>query len=183
MTKIIRITESNLKTIIEHIVKEQLELNKINPISWVESNIDKVQKFFEAKDIVENTGKKIYNSNALEVKSYPYRAMKEKEDAFCHQAMSAYSTNLFGENISSIIGYLNEVKGGARVFLRGTSKVPRFTKISSGYETDVKNNEIGRQIAVQNPNKTLNEYLKLVENNINSKNYYNTKSQYVKNLK
>jgi len=36
---------------------------------------------------------------------------------------------------------------------------------------------------VKNPNRTLNEYLKLVENNINSKNYYNTKSQYVKNLK
>ena len=50
-------------------------------------------------------------------------------------------------------------------------------------ETDVKNNEIGRQIVVQNPNKTLNEYMKLVENNINSKNYYNAKSQYVKNLK
>jgi hypothetical protein len=183
MTKIIRITESNLKTIINHIVKEQLELSKMNPISWVKSNIDKVQKFFEAKDIVENTGKRIYNSGSLEVKSYPYRAMKDKEDAFCHQAMSAYSTSLFGENISSIIGYLNEVKGGVRIFFKGTSKVPRFTKISSGYETDVKNNEIGRQIAVQNPNKTLNEYLKLIENNINSKNYYNTKSQYVKNLK
>jgi hypothetical protein len=178
-----QMTESNLKTIIRRIVKEQLELSKMNPIDWVKSNLDKIKKFYEAKDIVEDRAKRLYNSKVISKNTYPYRAMVDREDAFCHQVMSAYSTNLFGKNISAVIGYLNEIKGGVRIFFKGTSTVPRFTQISSGYETDVKNNEIGRQIAVQNPNKTLNEYMKLVENNINSKNYYNREAQYVKNLK
>lgn len=187
MPKVIKLTESDLTRLVKRIVKEQLELSKMNPIDWVKSNLDKIKKFYEAKDIVEDRAITLYNSKVVSVlqgkNTYPYRAMVDQEDAFCHQAMSAYSTNLFGENISAVIGYLNEIKGGARIFFKGTSTVPRFTQISSGYETDVKNNEIGRQIAVQNPNKTLNEYLKLVENNINSKNYYNKEAQYVKNLK
>ena len=55
MAKIITITESNLKTIIKHIVREELELSKINPISWVKSNVNKVNKFFESKDTATTT--------------------------------------------------------------------------------------------------------------------------------
>jgi hypothetical protein len=95
MAKIITITESNLKTIIKHIVKEQLELSKMNPISWVKSNVNKVQKFFDAMDIVENTGKRIYNSGAIDVKSYPYRAMKDKEDAFSSHYRISYHSDTF----------------------------------------------------------------------------------------
>ena len=69
MAKIITITESNLKTIIKHIVREELELSKINPISWVKSNVNKVNKFFESKDIVE---KSLYSFSNLYKTSKTY---------------------------------------------------------------------------------------------------------------
>lgn len=141
---------------------------------------EKVNNFIDARVIIEKRAKEFYNSDSMDKKTYPYQAMKDKEDAFCHQAMSAYATDLFGETIANIIGFMNEVRGGARIFFKGSRTIKPYQTFSSGYTTDTKNNEIGRKIALSNKNKTLEQYIVLTQKNINSGNFYDRNGVYQK---
>jgi hypothetical protein len=106
--------------------------------------------------------------------------MKDKEDAFCHQTASAYATSLFGESISYIIGQMNELKGAFRIFFKGGKNTPKYTKFNSGYQTDTNNNNLGIKLAEQFPKKTLEDYMSLVQKNINNSVYYNKSNKYMK---
>jgi hypothetical protein len=141
---------------------------------------EKVNNFIDARVIIEERAKELYCSDDMDKKTYPYQAMKDKEDAFCHQAMSAYATDLFGETIANIIGFMNEARGGVRIFFKGSSTIKPYETFSSGYTTDTKNNEIGRKIALTNKNKTLEQYMVLIQKNVNSGNFYDRNGVYQK---
>ena len=148
------------------------ELSKIN-------NEDLVGKFLASREKIETKAKLLYNPANINNKM-PYQKMKDREDAFCHQTASAYATNLFGESISYIIGQMNELKGAFRIFLKGGKNTPKYTKFNSGYEMDTNNNNLGIKLAKQFPNKTLEDYMSLVQKNINNGVYYNKSNKYMK---
>ena len=151
--KIQAIEEANKKVLNEQSLMDKLMNQK-----------DKVGDFLNARHQIEKKAYQIYDT----ITPNP----KIKEDAFAHQTASAYAQSLFGTSITELLGFLNEVQGGLRMFFRGTSVTPKYTRYTSDYTMDMKNNAEGIKIAQDNPNKTLDEYYKLVQDNIDSGNYY-----------
>jgi hypothetical protein len=176
MGKVVKLTQSDLIRIVKKVISEQSVIgapnrgvvNNSNPIN----NHNLVTDFLKSREIIERRAKELYNPSNLNVKG-DYQKMKEKEDAFCHQSASAYATELFGEDISYIIGQMNELKGAFRVFFKGTNTTPRFQKFDSGYEMDTNNNNLGIELSKKFPGKTLQQYMELVKQNIEKGLYYN----------
>lgn len=131
---------------------------------------------------IESDAKKLYPANDMvkknpQLKNDPkYRILKDKEDAYCHQLASAMTTRLFGESLSTLIGYGNEIKGGLRIFFRGNPSrgIPKYSTFSSGYKEDVGNNKIGNEIAKKYPNQSIEFYSLQIQKNISYNNYYDS---------
>lgn len=131
---------------------------------------------------IEEMGKKLYPANDMvakdpKLKTTPqYRDLKDKEDAYDHQLASAMAASMFGPSFSDIIGKANEIKGGLRMFFKGSPSkgVGKFEQFTSGWDEDNANNQIGIEIAKKFPNKDLQFYSNEVVKNINQKNYYDS---------
>ena len=179
-SKIRHIQESN-ERLENRLLNEQSVIGAPN-YGMIDSGINNenlVGKFLDSREKIETKSKLLYNPENLNNKM-SYQNMKDKEDAFCHQTASAYATSLFGESIAYIIGQMNELKGAFRIFLKGGKNTPKYTKFNSGYETDTNNNNLGIKLAEQFPKKTLEDYMSLVQKNINNGVYYNKSNKYMK---
>lgn len=132
---------------------------------------------------IEKVAKELYNADSIKDKTnVEYKKIKDKEDAFCHQLASAISTNTFGAGISDIIGKLNELKGGMRIFFKGNKgrNISPYSTFSSGYTEDIANNNLGIEIGKKFPNNSFEFYQKKVSENINSGNYFDSSGKKVK---
>ena len=182
MGKVVRLTESDLVRIVKRVIKEQSVIGAPN-YGVIDNgktyDYNLLKDFLESREKIETKAKILYNPSNLD-NPMSYQNMKDKEDAFCHQTASAYATSLFGENIAYIIGQMNELRGGFRIFFKGGKNTPKYTKFSSGYQMDTSNNNIGIKLAKQYPKKTLDEYMRLVNKNINNGIYYNKSNKYMK---
>jgi len=159
-----------------------LSLKTLDITPFVQKNLAKIEKFNSVRPQIEEKGKKLFPANEMvkknpEFKKTPeYRDLKDKEDAFDHQLASAFASSLFGPDLSKVIGYANEIKGGARMFFKGGSSqgIEKFKKFTSGWTEDNANNAIGVQIGNLYPYKDLEFYSPQVLKNIESGNYYDS---------
>jgi hypothetical protein len=168
------LSEKQLRSIISEqaaIMKQQYGTDAVVEI------IEFIEK---TRDEVELYGKKVFNPSLPWAQRIEPTIVKDMEDAFCHQAMSAIITAYYSKYLASFIGWANEVKGGARIFFRGTKKTPRFKKWSSGYTTDKKNNKIGRDMGKRYPGKNVDGYMKLIEKNVKAYNFYDRYGKYMR---
>lgn len=157
-----------------------LELLDVNSI--IQKNLPKIEKFNSVRPQIEEMGKKFFPANEMakrnpEFKKTPeYREMKDKEDAFDHQLASAFASNLFGPDLAGLIGYANEIRGGGRMFFKGSSSqgIEKFKKFTSGWVEDTANNAIGIEIGKIYPYKNLEFYSQQVLKNMESGNYYDS---------
>ena len=167
-------------------LKEQISLSTLTPkVMGVEvvELVDKVNNYVDnVRPDIESRGKKLFPVNDMVVKNPnfkntpQYRELKDKEDAYDHQLASAVAASMFGPQLSDIIGKANEVRGGLRMFFKGSSSkgVGKFEQFTSGWEEDNNNNRIGIEIGKRYPNKDINFYSNEVMKNIQSGNYYDS---------
>lgn len=167
-------------------LKEQILNDKLTPLhlaSWIASMSEKFGYFVDRiKPDVERRAKNNFPTNEKvskdpNFKKTPeYRELKDKEDAFAHQLASAVATSMFGSEFSDILGKLNEIKGGLRMFLKGSPSkgIERFEQFTSGWTEDNENNKIGIEIGEKYPNRNLDFYSNEVLKNIQVKNYYDS---------
>lgn len=136
----------------------------------------------EIRPKIEDLGKKFFPANDM-VKKDPkfkttpqYRELKDQEDAYCHQLASAMATAIFGPISANIIGKANEIKGGLRMFFKGSAAkgIGKYEKFTSGWEEDDANNQVGIELATKFPKKDLNFYSQQVLQNIKTKNYFDS---------
>lgn len=173
------------------LIKEQFPQEKMASVLgglgtfgvFVSKNIDQMDKFAnEIRPEIERKGMQLFPANDMvkkdpKLRSTPeYRELKDKEDAYDHQLASALATSMFGPTFADLIGKANEIKGGLRMFLRGSSKqnIGKFEKFTSGWDEDNANNEIGIELGTKYPNRDIEFYSQQVIKNINSKNYYDS---------
>ena len=147
---------------------------------------DKYSKLIHFVDVtrpqIEEMGKKIYPANEMasknpKLKNTPeYRELKDKEDAYDHQLASAIASSIFGPEFSELLGKANEIKGGLRMFFKGSPSkgIDKFEQFTSGWEEDNANNQIGIELGKKYPNKNIQFFSDLVVKNIENKNYYDS---------
>jgi hypothetical protein len=152
-------------------------------VKLIVNGIDKITNYVEViRPKIENMGKKLFPANEMILKNpklkgtKEYRELKDKEDAFDHQLASAVASSMFGPQFSEILGYANEIKGGLRMFFKGSKSqnIGRFEQFTSGWAEDNANNKIGIELGKQHRNKSLEELSRIVVGNINSGNYYDS---------
>lgn len=182
----ILITQSQYNTLLEQNSGLKSELLKMFSTSGILDIYRKIERFsYFVDDIrprIEEMGKKLYPANDMvaknpKMKNTPeYRELKDKEDAYDHQLASAMAASMLGPNLSDIIGNANEIKGGLRMFFKGSPSkgIGKFEQFTSGWDEDNANNQIGIEIAKKFPNKDLQFYSNEVVKNINQKNYYDS---------
>ena len=169
-------------------LKEQISLSTIIPKGREIVNkgmeiVNKVNSYVDnIKPDIESRGKKLFPANDMVAKNpnfkntLQYRELKDKEDAYDHQLASAVAASMFGSELSDIIGKANEVRGGLRMFFKGSSSkgIDKFEQFTSGWDEDNNNNKIGIEIATRYPNKDINFYSNEVVKNIQLGNYYDS---------
>jgi len=164
-------------------LKEQRSLTSLIIPTISAELVDKVNNYVDdIRPDIESRGKKLFPANDMVVKNSnfkntpQYRELKDKEDAYDHQLASAVAASMFGPKLSDIIGKANEVRGGLRMFFKGSSSkgIGKFEQFTSGWEEDNNNNRIGIEIGKRYPNKDINFYSNEVVKNIQSGNYYDS---------
>ncbi len=182
----ILLRQSQYNTLLEQDLSLNSKLLKMFSTSGVEDVYHKIESFSyfvdNIKPRIEEMGKKLYPANDMvaknpKFKNTPeYRELKDKEDAYAHQLASAMAGSMFGPSLADMIGKANEVKGGLRMFFKGSSSkgVGKFEQFTSGWDEDNANNQVGIEIAKKFPNKDLQFYSDEVVKNINQKNYYDS---------
>jgi hypothetical protein len=166
---------------LHNIISEQAAISKYQiPKETGEIVVDMLDFIERTRDKIESYAKNVFNQSTPWGQRIEPNIIKDMEDAFCHQTMSAIIMAKYGKTISWVIGWMNEIKGGLRIFLKGSKKIPRFTKMSSGYTTDMKNNEIGREMVNRYPGKNVDGYMKLIEKNVKAYNFYDRYGKYMR---
>jgi hypothetical protein len=179
------ITESQyLKLNEQTSLMSRLNLDAVTKSSSIIGNTAKNINLFvnEIRPDIENRAKKLFPANDMVIKNPnfkktpQYRELKDKEDAYAHQLASAMGTSLFGAQFSNLIGKANEVKGGLRMFFKGSpsKNIGKYEQFTSGWDEDNKNNEIGIELGKKFLNKDINFYSTEVVKNIQSGNYYDS---------
>lgn len=172
------IIKNNLSKNLHNLLVEQYTINNI----LVKFGITNEKWIIFTNTIrpkIEQTAKELFPTPD---KSDPnYRTTKDKEDAFCHQLASAIATQMFGDKISTVIGFANELKGGLRIFLKGNSGrgIKKYSTLSSGFGEDVGNNRIGVNLGKQTGSQNLQYYSREVVKNIQNGNYYDSTGKLV----
>jgi len=186
------LTESKIRSIIKMVIDEQSMGGMATPQNYAQYStkavedgiktpvIEKFNNLRSAMSYVEYQTTKVYFKQN---KNCDATCVADKQDAMRHMATSAYATTLFNRPIAWILGQIQEIYGGLRLFLRGSPTNPRFTSFDSNWLMDTYNNNIGLQLAKDYPNKTIDEYITLSKKNVESGNYYNRNKVYMKNVR